>query len=273
MQYGFVFPGGNPREALELAIEADAQGWDGFFMWEPVWGVDPWVTLGAIAVRTERIRLGTMLTPVSRRRPWKLASETVTLDHLSNGRTILAVGLGALDSGFAAFGEATDRKVRAELLDEGLEIIDGLWRGQPYRFSGKHYHVAETEFMPPPPPVQQPRIPVWVVGAWPYPKSMSRAIRWDGLLPTMIGPDGAHGEFAPDDVRAMAMWVDEHRDATTPFDIVVEGVTPGDDPEAAAAQLQPWADAGTTWWLEAMWSAPDLDSIRARVRQGPSRLG
>jgi alkanesulfonate monooxygenase SsuD/methylene tetrahydromethanopterin reductase-like flavin-dependent oxidoreductase (luciferase family) len=103
MRFGFVFPGGNPRKAVELGIEAEAAGWDGFFMWEPVWGVDPWVTLGAVAVRTERIRLGTMLTPVSRRRPWKLASETVTLDHLSNGRTILAVGLGALGFGLCRF--------------------------------------------------------------------------------------------------------------------------------------------------------------------------
>lgn len=94
MQYGFVFPGADARAAAELARKAEAAGWDGFFVWDSVWGVDPWVTLAAVAMSTERVRIGTMLTPVSRRRPWKLAGETVTLDHLSNGRLTLSVGLG-----------------------------------------------------------------------------------------------------------------------------------------------------------------------------------
>lgn len=129
MRYGFVLPGGDAREAAELAGEAEAAGWDGFFVWDSVWGVDPWVSLAAAAVRTESIRLGTMLTPLSRRRPWKLAGETVTLDHLSGGRLVLSVGLGAVETGFAAFGEETDRKIRSELLDEGLDVLTGLWRG------------------------------------------------------------------------------------------------------------------------------------------------
>lgn len=157
MQYGFVFPGSGARTAADLAHEAEAAGWDGFFVWDSVWGMDPWVTLAAVAVSTERIRIGTMLTPVSRRRPWKLAGETVTLDHLSNGRLILSVGLGAPETGFAQFGEETDRKIRAELLDEGLDILTGLWRGQPFNYDGKHYRVRETTFMPPLPPVQSPR--------------------------------------------------------------------------------------------------------------------
>ena len=148
MRYGFVFPGGDARVAADLAHAAEQAGWDGFFVWEPVWGVDAWVSLTAAAMRTERIRLGTMLTPVSRMRPWKLASETATLDRLSNGRVILSVGLGALDSGFAAFGEVTDLKTRAQLLDEGLDILTGLWRGQPFRYAGTHYTVQETSFSP-----------------------------------------------------------------------------------------------------------------------------
>ena len=138
MKYGFVLPIGCPRDAADLAYEAEQAGWDGFFVWEPVWGFDAWVMLAAAAVRTSRIRLGTMITPVSRMRPWKLASETVALDHLSQGRLILSVGLGAINNGFAEFGEETDRKVRAELLDEGLEILTGLWKGQPFRYEGKH---------------------------------------------------------------------------------------------------------------------------------------
>jgi alkanesulfonate monooxygenase SsuD/methylene tetrahydromethanopterin reductase-like flavin-dependent oxidoreductase (luciferase family) len=149
MKFGFVFPGGEARTAAEFAQQAEAAGWDGFFAWEPVWGVDAWVSLTAAAMRTERIRLGTLITPLSRMRPWKLASETATLDRLSNGRVILSVGLGAVDTGFEAFGEVTDRRTRAELLDEGLEILTGLWRGQPFQFQGKHYTVKPTDFQVP----------------------------------------------------------------------------------------------------------------------------
>src|SRR5712692_11279862 len=143
MQYGFVLPIGSARNAADLAFEAEKAGWDGFFVWEPVWGVDAWISLAAAAMRTGRIRLGTMLSPVSRMRPWKLARETVTLDHLSNGRLILAVGLGAAgdDAGFYKVGEAMDIKIRAQLLDESLEILTGLWSGQPFSYDGEHYHV------------------------------------------------------------------------------------------------------------------------------------
>src|SRR5947209_19214364 len=141
INYGFMFPTGDARQIAELSRFAEKVGWDGVFVWDPVWGVDAWVTLAAVAMSTERIRLGTMLTPVSRRRPWKLASETATVDRLSNGRLILAVGLGAIDTGFIQFGEETDRKKRAELLDEGLDILTGLWKGQPFSYEGKHYHV------------------------------------------------------------------------------------------------------------------------------------
>ncbi len=272
MNYGVVYPGGDAPTAVAFAQEVEAAGWDGFFMWEPVWGVDPWVTLAAAATRTQRIRLGTMLTPVSRRRPWKLAGETATLDHLSHGRVILSVGLGALDTGFFAFGEETDRKIRAELLDEGLDILTGLWAGQPFSYSGKHYQVRETTFHPPPAPVQEPRIPIWAVGAWPRLKSMRRVLRCDGLLPAKMSPSGKFEELTPDDIRAMKTYIDENRTLSTPFDIAIEGTTPGDDPDQAVAAVRPWAEAGATWWIEAMWSAPDLEAVRARIQQGPPRL-
>src|SRR5690242_15276407 len=160
MKYGFVLPFGDARTAAELAKLAEDAGWDGFFTYEAAWGIDAWVSLAAAAMTTSRIRLGTMLSPISRMRPWKLASETATVDNLSGGRVILAVGLGAIETGFEQFGEVTDRKTRAELVDECLEILTGLWRGQPFSFEGKHYHVKECDFMPPPPPVQQPRIPI-----------------------------------------------------------------------------------------------------------------
>jgi alkanesulfonate monooxygenase SsuD/methylene tetrahydromethanopterin reductase-like flavin-dependent oxidoreductase (luciferase family) len=274
MKYGFVFPGGEARAAAEFAYQGEIAGWDGFFVWEPVWGVDAWVSLAAAAMRTERIRLGTMITPLSRMRPWKLASETATLDRLSNGRVILSVGLGALDSGFEAFGEVTDRRTRAELLDEGLEILIGLWHGQPFKFQGKHYRIKPTKFQVPPPPVQQPRIPIWVVGAWPSRKSMDRALRYDGLLPNVLGEDGKvrMASPTPEDVRDMRAYIQENRAETTSFDIVVEGQTPGEDPERAIETVRPYAEAGATWWIEAMWEAGSLDEVLERIRQGPPNL-
>ena len=274
MKFGFVLPRGDARTAADFAYAAENAGWDGFFVWEPVWGVDAWVCLTAAAMRTEHIRLGTMLTPLSRMRPWKLASETATLDNLSNGRVILAVGLGAVDTGFEEFGEVTDRKKRAEILDEGLEILTGLWRGQPFNYDGKHYKIKETKFILPPPPVQQPRIPIWVVGAWPRAKSMQRVLRYDGLLPAVIGEDGKvrMSPPTPAEIRAMKAFIDANRTPDTPLDIIMEGQTPGDDPEKAAKIIHPWIEVGVTWWIEAMWEDPDPQQVLARIRQGPPRL-
>jgi alkanesulfonate monooxygenase SsuD/methylene tetrahydromethanopterin reductase-like flavin-dependent oxidoreductase (luciferase family) len=275
LKYGFVLPYGDARRAAEWARQAEAAGWDGFFVWEPVWGIDAWVALTAAAMLTSHIRLGTMLTPLSRMRPWKLASETATLDNLSGGRVILAVGLGAVDSGFTAFGEVTDRARRAELLDEGLEILTRLWAGQPFNFEGKHYrvNVSKTSFFTPfpPPPAQQPRIPIWVVGAWPRPKSMRRALRYDGLLPNVIGADGVvrMSPATPDEIREMAAFIQANRSESTPYDIVVEGQTPKDDPMQSAAIVQSYAQAGATWWIEAQWTESDMDKVMARLRQGP----
>jgi hypothetical protein len=182
--------------------------------------------------------------------------------------------LGAIESGFEEFGEVTDRKTRAGLLDEGLDILAGLWRGQPFNYKGKHYTIKESRFPhPAPPPVQQPRIPSWVVGAWPRMKSMQRVIRWDGLLPTKMDDQGQHSPLTPDDIRAMKAYCDAHRTQTTPFDIVVEGVTSGQSPQARFAALQPWIEAGITWHLDSMWDTPrrELESVRARLRRGPPR--
>jgi alkanesulfonate monooxygenase SsuD/methylene tetrahydromethanopterin reductase-like flavin-dependent oxidoreductase (luciferase family) len=205
-------------------------------------------------------------------RPWKLASETATLDNLSDGRVILSVGLGAPDSGFAAFGETTDRKTRAELLDEGLDILTGLWRGQPFSYEGAHYKIQPTEFMVPPPPIQQPRIPIWVVGAWNRPKSMARVLKYDGILPNPMTPQNDHRPLTADDVRDIKAYVEANRTETTPFDIVVEGTTPGNKPKQAAEIVRGWDDAGATWWIEALWNAGSAKSIRRRVELGPPRI-
>lgn len=277
MKFGFVMPYGDARTAAELARLAEGAGWDGFFVWEPVWGNDAWVCLTAAAMVTERIRLGTMLSPISRMRPWKLAGETATLDRLSNGRVILAVGLGAVDTGFAEFGEVTDRKTRAELLDEGLDILTGLWAGQPFQYAGKHYTIRPASFQPPEPPVQQPRIPIWVVGAWPSQKSMNRAARYDGLLPQAFdsGPDGTRipRQTNPAELRQIQAYIAARRGEGQPYDIILDGETPADRPDQARQILEPWVEAGATWWIESRWELPrspeGLVEVRKRLQQGP----
>ena len=273
MKFGFVIPSGDARTVANLAKTAESAGWDAIFVWEPVWGIDAWISLTAAAMQTERIRLGTMITPLSRMRPWKLASETATLDNLSGGRVILGVGLGAVDTGFSAFGEVTDRKTRAELLDEGLDILTGLWQGQPFSYSGKHFQIKELDFFSPPPPMQRPRIPIWVVGAWNWPKSMARVLRYDGILPNVLDADKKHQPLTPEAVAKMATFIQARRPSDSPFDIVVEGETPGNNPEEAANKIRPFADAGATWWLETRWQTdPNADVqqiVEERIRQGP----
>lgn len=279
MQYGFIFPGGDARTLAELSHEAESAGWDGLFVPDCIFidvphaplmpAYDPWVTLAAIAMRTERVRIGAIITPLSRRRPWKLARETATLDHLSRGRLIVAVGLGALDDkGFTHVGEVTDLKTRARMLDEGLAILTGLWSGERFSFHGEHYDVDDLTFLPR--PVQRPRIPIWVVGAWPRAKSMQRAIHWDGIVPQKS--DGTSTPMTPTDIAAMKAFIEAERGQATPFDIVTEGETPGDDRERAVSITLPFADAGATWWMETRWFAPNgPEEIRARLRQGPPR--
>ncbi len=278
MKYGFIVPKGDPRTVAELAHEAEAAGWDGVFYWDGICvgemeTYDPWVVMAAIAMRTDRVRIGAILTPPARRRPWKLARETMTLDHLSGGRLVLPVGLGALDDGgFSKVGEPTDRKVRAGLLDESLEILTGLWSGEPFSYEGEHYTLEEMTFLPP--PVQRPRIPIWVVGAWPSRKSMNRALRYDGLLAAAVSdtPEGPPG-VTPETIRAMRQYVEDHRAGTAPFDIIWEGVTLGDDPERAEEIVRPFAEAGATWWIEARWMPPnEPDDLRRRIAQGPPRV-
>ena len=273
MKFGFVLPKGDARTAADFAHQAEKSGWDGFFVWEPVWGIDAWVSLAAAAMVTDQIRLGTMLSPLSRMRPWKIASETATLDNLSNGRLILSVGLGAVDTGFEDFGEITDRKTRAELLDESLHILTELWSGTPFNHQGQHYRVTVTKntFQPPPPPVQQPRIPIWVVGAWPSNKSMHRALKYDGLLPAILKDSGrvSMEPIRSDQLMEIRSFVNANREPGVPFDIIVEGQTPLNDPARASQVVTSFKEAGATWWIEALWDEPDLEVALSRVRHGP----
>jgi alkanesulfonate monooxygenase SsuD/methylene tetrahydromethanopterin reductase-like flavin-dependent oxidoreductase (luciferase family) len=273
MRYGAVLPGGTATEQLEQAVLAEQAGWDGVFVWEAAYGVDAWSLLAAIAVRTGRIRLGTMLTPLPWRRPWKVASQVATLDQLSGGRAILAVGVGAVDTELPDAGEVTDLRGRAERLDEGIDLIRVLWQGGT-SYQGRHYRyqTGRTDLTSAGRPVQE-RIPVWVVGVWPRPKSLRRALRCDGIIPQYQAGEGR--DEGPGDARALRAWLTEHG-AAPGFDMVAEGETPAGDPAAAAAIVAPWADAGCTWWLETRWEMPHdsaerMGEIRARLAAGPPR--
>jgi alkanesulfonate monooxygenase SsuD/methylene tetrahydromethanopterin reductase-like flavin-dependent oxidoreductase (luciferase family) len=234
-----------PAILADLADAAEQHGWDGFFLWdhvayrEPVRAVaDPWVALAAIACRTERLRIGPMVTPLARRRVHKLARETVTLDHLCRGRLTLGVGLGSdRNDEFERFGEVTDPRERARLLDEGVERLSRYWAG-------------ELE----PPPVQQPRIPVWVASRWPNRRPLRRAARWDGLFPIELPGPEALAELA-EEIGELRAGNDD------PFDFVVE-IEPGDEAE-------PWEAAGATWVLTSFGYTPRREEVRAAIEAGP----
>lgn len=288
MRYGIVVPQfeafGEVRVLAEMAREAEAAGWDGFFIWDSIVfdGVgrpmaDPWVALTAIALATERVRIGTLVTPVARRRPWKLARETVSIDRLSGGRLILGVGLGdPKEWEFAAVGEDPDPRTRAEKLDEGLDVLAGLWSARRFSYSGKHFQIREVTFAPG--PVQRPRIPIWVGGWWPAKRPMRRAARWDGVCPGQLG-----GSLTPDDWREILGYIRSARTEPGPFDAVHFGVTPGDRPKESAERAERYSEAGVTWWVEAAspydygfaesddWTPEIVEVLRERVRQGPPR--
>jgi alkanesulfonate monooxygenase SsuD/methylene tetrahydromethanopterin reductase-like flavin-dependent oxidoreductase (luciferase family) len=279
MRYALYLPNfgaeHSARGLADLAGEAEEAGWDGFFLWDHVINeaqgvplVDVWVALAAIAMTTTRIRLGTTVTPLPRRRPWKLARETVTLDHLSNGRLILGVGLG-VPVEFESFGEDPDNKVRAAKLDEGLEILKGLWSGKPFEHHGQAYQVGKVTFKPP--SLQQPRIPVWVGGWWPTKAPFRRAARWDGVIPLKQSGDNL---LTPEDVREVRDFIRQERTSQAPFDIAIISWTDPSDPKAAAEKVAAYAKAGTTWWLESLYMQQNsLDEMRRRIRMGPPKTG
>ncbi|MCA9860291.1 MAG: LLM class flavin-dependent oxidoreductase [Thermomicrobiales bacterium] len=272
MKFGFVIPYASASEFLELAVEIEQAGWDAAFGWETVYGIDPWVVLGGMAALTERVTLGTLLTPPSRRRPWKLASELVTLDLVSNGRALLCAGLGALETGFAQVGEETDRKKRAELMDECLELLTQFWTGKPFEFHGRHYDVDWTASMGEVGPVQQPRIPIWNVGLMGSTASLRRAARWDGVLPNMRDPETGWRVPGPADLPGLLAELEALGANLDTFDIAVEGVTPIGN-TAALDNVRGLAENGATWWIESMWETPGgIPAVRERIAAGPPQL-
>lgn len=283
LQYGLSLPTGgecgDPRLLIELAELCESSGWDGAFLEDYVcYQGDPatptcntWIALAAIATRTTRIRLGTEVTPLPRRRPWNVAREAAGIDQLSGGRMILGVGLGdtgealtTADASILRFGEERDPRVRAEQLDEGLEIIAGLWSGEPFSFDGNHFRIEEVTFRPL--PVQRPRIPIWIGGGYPNPRPTRRAARWDGSCLYKETHGGPWEHMTPDDVRAL-------RDAASdrPYTIAVGGSGRADDWDAEREHIRAVAEASADWWIE--WIPPsNRETMRESVARGPLRI-
>lgn len=279
VKFGVVMPFGDAADIAAAAVLAESSGWDAIFAWEAVWGDDAWIALTAAAMVTDHIRLGTMLTPVPRVRPWDLASRVSSLDRLSGGRVILGAGLGALHEGWTAFEADEGRRIRVEKMDEGLAIYAGLMAGQPFSYEGTHYTVSPTEFMLPAPPVQQPHPPVWVVGAAKVgasrQPSLERAARWQGWLPQVVDGDWRGKPRSPEELSSLADQVRLTREdaglSMEHFDICFEGEFYGAD--AGERDLTAWAEAGATWWIEGAW---DLEKglggraeLQRRIQAGP----
>jgi alkanesulfonate monooxygenase SsuD/methylene tetrahydromethanopterin reductase-like flavin-dependent oxidoreductase (luciferase family) len=249
----------DPWALSDLAVAAEEAGFQGFFVWDHMLRpqhdlavADPWVALAAVAVRTERLTLGPIITPVSRRRPQKLARETVTLSQLSRGRLVLGVGLGVNTSGeLSRFHEVDDDRLRAERLDEGLELLTKLWSGEPVRHAGPHFFAEDVRFLPTP---AGAGIPIWVAARSPKPALMSRAARYDGICPetTLTG------------LAEMLGMIAVERGNLESFDVVARG-KPGDDPG-------PWQSAGATWWLLEVPSGAGVSDVEALIAQGPVRV-
>jgi alkanesulfonate monooxygenase SsuD/methylene tetrahydromethanopterin reductase-like flavin-dependent oxidoreductase (luciferase family) len=265
-----------------VAAAAEEAGWDGLFLWDHVvhskkqrqgqpFG-DPWMLLTAAALATSRITLGPLVTPVARRRPEQLARQVATLDAMSNGRVVFGAGLGGpIDDEFGSFGDETDPKVLAERLDEGLDLLTAYWSGESVTHHGRHYHADEVTLLPA--TVRQPRPPVWIAGYWPRKAPMRRAARWDGAVP--LFQDANHGEAPPvDQLRDLVTYLNSLRpDRTTPYDVIVGGITTRAD---ARATIEPLAEAGATWWDERqLIRGTDfyrLDPVLRRIEQGPPTL-
>lgn len=276
MQFGIYLSSvgefSNPVLLAELAQEAEEVGWEGVFIWDhighPQEAADPWVALAAMAMNTTRVKLGPIVTPMARRRPWKLARETVSLDHLSAGRLILGVGLGWSPQEFAAFGEEDDPHIRAEKLDEGLAILSGLWSGETFSFRGQHYQIDEVCFRPR--PIQVPRIPIWACGTWPAKKApFRRGAQLDGIV-AILDPS-AQRAIQPIEVSALKTYIQEYRPTSDDFDIVTILWSEGcQDPEELA-EITRYSTAGVTWWLEDLSTErfASIPAVRTRLQKGP----
>lgn len=282
IRFGLTGTAGSPVEQVALAQEAERSGWDGFFSWDAIsmgewetWA--PWQLLASAAQATDRITLGAVVFAPGRRLPWEVARDVLTLDHLSGGRLVVPVGLGVPDD--AAFskvrGQGSTARDRARLLDGVLDFLDRAFTGEKFTFESDDHAISDVQFRPL--PVQRPRPPVWVVGAWPSDRSMGRAARKDGVLLQRLG---GTDPLTPADVAAAVTWLRQRRAelamtgeviAPDAFDVVLDGVLPT-DPAEREDKVAALAEAGLTWWTESRWEPiPPYQELLEVARNGPPR--
>ncbi|MBN1123123.1 MAG: LLM class flavin-dependent oxidoreductase [Anaerolineae bacterium] len=291
MKFGVTIPNWGPyadiRRLAALAQDAESAGWDGFFVWDHVWYLDqpmcdPWVALGVIAMQTSTIRIGTMVTPIPRRRVYKLSREVISIDQLSNGRMILGVGIGSgRPHEYEFVGEETSAKARGAMLDEALDLLMKLWSGEYFKHEGDYYPMRGSrgesgeEIRHLPTPVNG-HIPIWVGGNWPNKKPFRRAAKWQGVTPIMI--DLPRNEMMPvDAIREVVEFVNGQREDDSPFEIVVSGISNHLGQDEGASLVAAYEEVGTTWWLEKLdpWAfgGDEIDwpveRIVRTVKQGP----
>ncbi len=252
----------NPQDYALLAKQAEDAGWDGFFLWDHIAfkqgypNHDPWILLTAIACNTEKIKLGTIITPLPRRQPQKVARETVSLDRLSEGRLVLGVGLGEPKIEFASFGESFDLRERARKLDESLEIITRLWSGKECNFEGRYFQAKRVKFEPT--PLQKPRIPIWVGGRWARKGAFRRAAKYDGAAPIGAG--------TPERFAAMMRYVNNYRKSSGHFDWIC--YNPYLSQPKRKQLASEFKDIGVTWFLES-WGTSNIGKQLPRLKRGP----
>lgn len=274
LKFGITLPYGDARSCANLAQRAETAGWDGIFVGDAIWCHDPLIQLSAAAIVTNQIRLGTLVLATPLRRPNHLASESLALDHLSNGRLILGLGMGATWMGWQAFpAQITETRARAEMLDETIEILTRMQQSEQFDFIGKHYQVQLSKLDPmyyPTPTIQQPHVPIWIPGVWPRQKSLQRVLKCNGLLPYTLNEERAVVQASPEEVAEMRDYILEHHQDEANFDIVIEGKTAGLSQMEAEETLGRWQAAGATWWIESMWDAT-ADEVLKRIEVGPGR--
>lgn len=264
---------GDVRTQLEIALAAEDAGWDGYFIWDHVSfpgmtrHADPWITLGVIASQTNRLRLGTSVTPIARRRPTKLAREILTLDALSDGRFIFGAGNGDNAEEFDQLGDEKDLRIRAQMLDEGLALLRALCTDDEVAFEGRHYRAQTQGFGF---PASGRQIPIWLGSTWPKQRPVSRAARFDGIIP-ILEPYTKH--ISPSEVRDLVAFIRERRERDEPFDVVIPQMGLTGDSGRDRERMNELAEAGATWMLDAVFpGAEPLADVLARVRRGPPRF-
>lgn len=255
----------NPRPVMELAQAAEASGWEGVWVWDHLlipWGVgDPWVILSAVAAVTHRLKLVSGVANLPRYYPQNLARTLVGLDLLSQGRAVLGAGLGGVAEETERFGLPGDARTRAEMLDESLEVITRLWSGEAVSHVGKHYQVAGAVLQPT--PVQQPRIPVWIGGE--SRAALRRAARWDGWIVNTIDESGEIIR-QPEQLAKEIASIHQHRLSPEKLEVAIDGISQPN----SASRAQDYAEAGATWWFEALFGLRGSHAeILERVQAGP----